>query len=155
LRGAEGPAQPGAKGPDAPHSDAGDEAQIAELRKMVSELSKPQFNVPIVDVEPSRARGEADTVVTTVEVPKSANLFTLILHTSGRASDAGYSLEILSAGGKLIFRGNGLRNTPDNGLTVALSRHIMPAGKYNVRLYDLRRSRSEPIEQYVVEVHYR
>jgi len=138
------------------NSEAGDETRIAEQMRMISELSKPRFNAPIVDLERSRTRGEPGGAATTVEVPKSANLFTLILHSSGKiSSDAEYSLEILGAGGKLMFRGNGIKNTTDNGLTVALSRRMMPSGKYDVRLYDLKRSRTEPIERYVVEVHYR
>jgi len=84
----------------------------------------------------------------------------LILHTAGKRPAAGYVLEISSAGGKLIFRGRGKNNTTESGLTVTLSHHLIPAGRYSIKLYALEvvptdpTDPTDPIEQYVVEVRY-
>jgi len=135
--------------------DTNGESQVAALEETVANLSKPQMNVPIVDLEPSHARGEVGGSITAIEVPRTANQFTLILHTSGESSDASYILEITGAGGKLIFRGPGMKNTRENGLTVALSRQLMPAGRYSIKLYRRTAKGAEPSEQYGFEVHYR
>jgi hypothetical protein len=140
---------------DASKPEISDQARIAALENLVSELSRPRFNVPVVDLEPGHTRGATNGSITTINVPRSASLFTLILHTSSKPADAEYSLEILAASGKSIFRGRGIKNTADNGLTLALSHHLIPAGRYTIRLYTLGAHRTGPIEQYVVDVRYR
>jgi hypothetical protein len=134
-----------------------DGARIARLEKAVTELSRPSLNVPVVDLEPSSARGEPARPITTIEVPRTADWFTLILHTSSKPTRAGvgYLLEIVRTDGRRAFRGRRIKSTPDDGLTLALSRRLMPAGKYTINLYDHDRKHTEPIEQYIVEVHYR
>jgi len=147
-------AQQGWPGPDVANEGTSDKARISALEGIVADLSKPQFDTPVIDIEPSRPRGDAGGSITTIEMSPSANVFTLILHTSGNLSNARYRLEILTAGGKLVFRGSGIKTTPENGLTVALSRRMIPAGRYTLRLYGLESNRTEHIEQYVVEVRY-
>jgi len=148
-------APPGSASPGGAKPGTNDEARIASLEETIAGFSRPQFNVPIVDLEASRARGTGDGSTTVIEVPRTANQFTLILHTSGESPHAGYLFEITGDGGKLIFRGPGMKNTRENGLTVALSRHLMPAGRYSIKLYGPGAKGAEPSEQYALEVRYR
>jgi hypothetical protein len=144
-----GDTQPG------PVNAGGEKEKTAPKEDAGTDLSSPLLNVPIIDLDSGQARGVADGSITRINVPRSANLFALILHISSQQPEPSYVMEISSVAGKVIWRGRGLKNTPENGLTLALSRHLMPAGKYRIQLYGPDRRPNDPVEKYVVEVHYR
>lgn len=138
------------------------EAQIAELRQRVDQLaqsppaaSRPEINVPIIDLDPRGSLRGQGGGAKTVQVPASAGLFTCVLNVSGQPSFPDYVLEVRDRHGKLVWRGQGLRRSPYNTFTVALPRSLFPAGQYQLRLYGLRGQRRELVEEYVVRIVYR
>jgi hypothetical protein len=129
--------------------------EIAELRRAVEELSRPQLNAPIIQLEPqSSVRGQP-SAETVIEVPSGASLFTLVLNVAGQQSHSSYALEILDQSGKIIWQGRGLRRSPYNTFTVALARRLLPAGQYHIKLYGLDGNRREIVEDFAVRVQYR
>ena len=82
------------------------ETEIAELRQQIDELSRPQVNTSITDLEArgSVAAGSAGAVKT-IEVPPGTNFFTVILNVSGQPSFRDYVLEIQDRSGKTIWSG--------------------------------------------------
>jgi hypothetical protein len=57
------------------------EDEIADLRQSLAELSRPQLDAPIVDLDPSNStRGNATGDAERIEPPPTANFFTLILN---------------------------------------------------------------------------
>jgi len=132
------------------------ETEIAELSKAVDELSQPQINVPIEDLQPReviRGQGQGSTVQT-IEVPSGANLFALILNVVDQESYPDYALEILDQRGKQVWREDGLQPGPVNNFTVALPRRLFPAGGYRIKLYGLRAGRRHLVEEYAVRIQY-
>jgi hypothetical protein len=134
------------------------EAQLAELQRTLDQLSQPQLNVPIEDLYPQELTREQvpGKTVTTIEVPSSSNSFALILHIGDQPSYPEYTLEILDQHSKDVWRGSGLQKSQEEkSFSVSLSRRLMPAGLYQIKLYGLRGGQKHPVENYVLRIQYR
>jgi hypothetical protein len=130
--------------------------QLSELRQEVAELSRPQLNVPIVDLDPrDSTRGAAAQGPRIISIPATANVFTLILNVEGQPSFSDYSLEIADSSGTVIWAGGGLQKSPSDTFTVAIPRRLLYAGRYQIKLYGARGDRKELIEDYRAVIQYR
>jgi hypothetical protein len=141
-----------------PAGDAGGTKpnEIAELRQKIEELSRPQLNTSITDLETrGSVRGSATDTVKTIEVAPGTNFFTVILNVSGQPSFKNYLLDIQDRGGKMIWSGRGLRKSPYNTFTVTLTRGLLPAGSYHLKLYGASGNQKELIEDYAVRIEYK
>jgi hypothetical protein len=132
------------------------EDEIARLRQTVTELSRPQLDAPIVDLDPSdQTRGNMTGAAARIEAPPTANIITLILNGAGRPSHSAYAVEILDANGKQVWRGQRARNGPDHAVNLTIARRTIPAGRYLIKLYGLRDGKQEPVADYPVLTVYR
>jgi anti-sigma factor RsiW len=128
--------------------------EIAKLSRSVDELSQPQFNAPITDLESQNMRSGAQNAVAIVTMPVRVNLFMLILHVSDKQTFPEYALEILDRQGRRVWRAQGLRRSQADTFTVAMQRRLLPAGQYRIRLYGQETGRSETIGDYAIRVRY-
>jgi hypothetical protein len=128
--------------------------EIIELRRSLEDLSRPQVNTPIIDLDLQNTRSAADRAVKTVTAPKGGTLFTVILHADDGPSYSEYALEILDARGRQIRRVRGLRRSPEDTFIVSLSRRLLPAGRYRLRLYGLYAGGSKAAGDYLIRVRY-
>jgi hypothetical protein len=116
--------------PEASASPAADarDAEIAALRRDLEAARTPALNVPIVDLEPGRARGggppEAEIRL------RSGAWVTAVLAVPGGAQDGLHGLEILDAAGRSVWRGHGLRRNEYGTFTVAIPERLLPPGRY-------------------------
>jgi hypothetical protein len=134
-----------------------DEAEIAQLRQSVDELSQPQINVPIEEL-PSQGmiRRSGGSAVRTILVPSDATFLNLILNVDDPGPYADYALELWNQQGQTIWSERGLRKNPDdNTFTVALPRRLLTAGQYRLRLYGVRAGQQSLIEEYKLRIQYR
>src|SRR5262245_13279906 len=129
------------------------QTEIAELRRSVDDLSQPQVNVPITDLEQQANRGGDGA--TTVTAPVGANIFTLILHVADGPSFPDYALEVIDGRGRPLMRAQSLRKSQLNTFTVALPRRLLPAGRYRLKLYGLRSGHGELVGEVVAEYQMR
>ena len=129
------------------------QTEIAELRRSVDDLSQPQVNVPITDLEQQAIRGGGDGA-TTVTAPVGANIFTLILHVADGPSFPDYALEVIDGRGQRLMRARSLRKSQLNTFTVALPRRLLPAGQYRLKLYGLRPGHGEVVAEYQMRLNY-
>ena len=129
------------------------QTEIAELRRSVDDLSQPQVNVPITDLEQQANRGGDGA--TTVTLPVGANIFTLILHVADGPSFPDYALEVIDGRGRPLIRAQSLRKSQLNTFTVALPRRLLPAGRYRLKLYGLRSGHGELVGEVVAEYQMR
>ncbi|HKX27737.1 MAG TPA: hypothetical protein VJ302_08605 [Blastocatellia bacterium] len=127
------------------------QAEIAELHRAVEDISQPQINVPIIDLELQAPRGGEDQT-TTILMPANASLFTVILHVADGRPFADYLLEVMDGRGRSIRRVQGLRRSEAETFTVALPRRLFPADRYRFRLYGLHGRKSEPLGDYSIRV---
>src|SRR5262245_16514909 len=130
------------------------EDEIARLRQTVTELSRPQLDAPIVDLDPSSpARGNAAGDAARIEAPPTANIITLILNVTGQPSHSAYAVEILDSNGKQIWRGQRAQKGRDYSVNLTLARRMIPAGRYLIKLYGLRDGKQEPVADYPVLIN--
>jgi hypothetical protein len=132
------------------------EDEIAELRQSIAELSRPQIDAPIVDVESSGpTRGNATGDVWKIEPPPTANFFTLILNITSQPPHSAYAVEIFDSTGKQVWRGQRLRMGPEYQVNLTLARRMFPAGRYLIKLYGPRDGKQEPVAEYHVLISYK
>ena len=132
---------------------ADSEKLLAESRNRTTDFSKPQINVPIVDIAPESAvRGGGKENL--VRVPKTAHLFTVILNLVGQSSYPIYAIEIFDARDKLVWSGQGLRKSPENTFTLALPDNLFPAAQYRIKLYGLQGKQKDLVQDYTMRVQY-
>jgi hypothetical protein len=138
---------------EAEQRSAQSEKLLAESRNRTTDLSKPQINVPIVDIAPEGSvRGGGKENI--VRIPSSAHLFTLILNLVGPSSHSSYAVEISDARGKRVWSGQGLSKSPENTFTLALPEALFPAAQYHIKLFGLRGKQKDLIQDYVMRVQY-
>jgi hypothetical protein len=119
------------------------EDEIARLRQTVIELSRPQLDAPIVDLDPSSP----------IETPPTANIITLILNITGQPSHSTYAVEVLDSNGKQIWNGQRTQKGRDYSVNLTLARRMIPAGRYLIKLYGMRNGKQEPVADYPVLIN--
>ena len=130
--------------------------EIADLRNAVEELSRPQLNIPIIQLEPQGStRGGQPSAEVVIEVPPGANLFTLVLNAAGEHRHSNYALEIVDQSGRVVWHGRGLRRSPYDTFTIAIARRLLAAGQYHIKLYGLGKNQKELVEDFAVRVNYK
>lgn len=137
-----------------PHTEYGKkDADIAELRQRIDELSRPQFNIPITDLEPRGAiRGGATDSAKTIEIAPGTTFFTLILNTNGQSSFNNYLLEIQDHSGKTNWSWRGLRKSEYNTFTIALPVGLFPSNSYRLNLYGMNNGQKTPVQEYEIRI---
>ena len=124
--------------------------RVAELEAELGRLSQPQLNPLIVDLEPDALRSAASAK--TIDVPRGAPFFNVILSTGTDTSHPAFGLEIRSAAGEVIWRGTGLQRSEYGTFTAALPTRLVPPGTYQLRLFGIRGSREDLLQRYDVRV---
>jgi Putative zinc-finger len=119
---------------------------VASLRRTVAELSLPQANAPVLDLDAGTARGDG-TVQPAWVVPKNVRFFTLILSPPEPRSTR-YRVAIERAGGGEV-RSVELPPNEVGSLSLTLSRRWIGPGDYRVRLFGPGR---EPVAEYGLRV---
>jgi len=131
------------------------EDEIAQLRQAVTDLSRPQIDVPIVDLDPSSpTRGNTPGSAAKIETPPTANFITLILNITGQQTHSTYAVEIFDSNGKQVWSGKRLRKGSDHRVNLTLARRMFPAGRYMIKLYGQLDGQQEAVADYPVLISY-
>lgn len=128
------------------------------LQKEIEDFTKPQLDVPIIDLDPALIRAQstdpAKPYFTNIEVPPTAALFTLILHKPADKQFTSYWIELFDARKtKPVWAGENKPNTQAN-ITLSILRRNYPSGKYRVALSGLNGKKKEPIDNYNLDVKF-
>jgi putative zinc finger protein len=111
--------------------------RVVHLERGMADLSDPQVNAPVVDLLPaSPLRGEPGKGAE-VKLEPASRFFALILNPKGSPDYAGYRVEILDAGGRVVWSEDGLEKNPHGSFTLILSQRFLGPGAYRLRLYGL------------------
>jgi hypothetical protein len=122
--------------------------RVAQLEAELQQMSQPQLNPLIVDLEPDALRGEAKANV--IDIPPGTAFFNVILSTD--ASHPAYGLEVRDESGNAIWRGTGLKRSEYGTFTAALPARLVPPGRYELRLYGMNGSRESLLQRYHLRV---
>jgi hypothetical protein len=107
---------------------------VASLRRTVAELSLPQANAPVLDLDADAARGEGEEGA--VVVSPGNRFLTLILTPAGERRYERYRVEIARAGGKAAWGHDGALNS-SGSLSVTVPLPALGSGRFQVRLFGL------------------
>ena len=117
-------------------------ATQGELQQRLSQLSAPQLDVAVVDLEPQfggAVRGGSEPRIVTIAA--NAPSITLLLNFSPLASRVTIEVEIADGGGQVRWTGRTPRDPGTSTLTLALPSADYADGEYLIRLFDVTRGR--------------
>ena len=118
-------------------------ATQGELQQRVAQLSAPQLDVAVVDLEPQfggDVRGGTEPQIVTIA--GNAPTVTLILNFAPLASRSTLEVEIADQDGQVRWTGRTQREATASTLTLALPSADFPSGEYLIRLFDVTRGRT-------------
>lgn len=104
---------------------------VEELRTTIAELSRPQTDVPIVDLDADVVRGSSD--VATVTIPRSAGVVTLILHLPDETSGP-VDVEILGKDGSVAATERVAARRGRGSIALTLHRKLLHVGTNAIRV---------------------
>lgn len=129
--------------------------QNQALQTELDELSKPQLDSPVVELEPGKGRNPQDKqVYTMVNVPPTSQTFTLLVKKPADKQFPTYLLEMLDARKNKTSWSTQLH--PDSGRdpVLTLYKRGYPSGQYRLRLTGINGKQKEVLETYGFEVNY-
>ncbi len=126
------------------------EEEITRLRKIIDVLENPQLEIPIVDLDMIRG-GTIETAMP-IEIPRTANLLTLILNYNDRQQYSIFAVEIFDQQGSLVWRGNSASRSQPNKLNLTLPRQFFSGGSYNIKLFGMRKDKKVPVAAYSITI---
>jgi uncharacterized protein (UPF0216 family) len=127
------------------------EEEIARLRQTIDDLTSPQLDIPIVDLV--MIRGATIETAMPIEVPRTANLVTLILNFDDRQQHAVYEVEIIDQKSSQVWRGES--KSQGNRLNMTLPRRFLSGGRYLIKLSGLRNDKKTSVADYAVMISSR
>jgi uncharacterized protein (UPF0216 family) len=127
--------------------------EIARLRRTIEQLTSPQLDIPIVALD--MTRGGSIEAAVPIEVPRAANLLTLILNFNDRQQYSRYEVEIIDQHGSQIWQGQSGPKGQANKLNVTLPRRSLSGGRYLIKLFGLRNDKKVLIADYAITISYK
>jgi hypothetical protein len=129
-----------------------DQERIAELERRLEDVPRPEalLNVPLVDLGPKDpVRGEIEERI----LPEGVDLFFLLLSIADTRPFPSYRLEVVNKDtGRVVWKGEGLKASRLNEVSLALPRDELPPGDYQLRLYGLKNGKAEEVGEYEVRI---
>jgi hypothetical protein len=128
--------------------------QIADLNRAVAGLSRPQINVPIIDLEASGPfRGPGRGAMKRIDLPAGIRFFNVVLYVSDSTMYESYRL-IVDRDGVEIWRGEGLQRSGYDTFTVSLPAAMFRAGRYRLTLHGASGKGHTTVQEYEIEINY-
>ncbi len=120
----------------------------------LAEHSRPRINVHQVHLSPlAQQQQRVGSGAQVVTLPASGNHLLLILNIGDRGVFSDYRIEISEAalaGGRLLWRTDGLVSSAYGTFNLEISRNFLGPGDYRLRLYGLGGDREEVLADYWV-----
>lgn len=126
------------------------------LLKELEDLSKPQLDAPVVDIDLAalRAAEPGKEVVTTIDVPNTSAVFSVILHKPADKNAANYLIELFDAKKTKPLWSTQKKLENQSKIAITLAKRNYPAGKYRFTLSGMDGKKKELLETYQIEVKY-
>jgi len=127
--------------------------RLNRLQQRVGELAAPHSSVQLVDLFPAGGGVErSERGAGAVQPAPWAERFVLILNLADVGSFPEYAAEITAADGREIWRGGGLRRSPEGTFALEVPRRLLPAGAYRIRLFGSALSGPTPVAEYALRL---
>ena len=116
-----------------------------------NERKRPQPNILIESLEASRTNRGKDGPLE-IRMPRDASLFVLTLNPAGVPVYPEYQAEILDSNGCSLTLISGLKKSDSDTFSLGLSRRLLPAGTYSIRLLGVHDKQSSQIEEFIFRI---
>jgi hypothetical protein len=123
------------------------QARIAELERLAALDAGAEANVPVVILTASRSADSANQV----QLGSESRRALLWIDVPAEPSEARFGVTITASGTRLSKSIHGLKRNPSGALAASLPAADLPAGAYNVRLFN-EKSPGQPIAEYRLTV---
>lgn len=127
------------------------------LQKELEDLSKPQLDAPVAEIDLAALRTTAEPgkeIVTTIDVPYTSAVFTVILHKPADKNAANYLLELFDARKPKAIWSSPKKLENQTKIALTLAKRNYPDGKYRITLSGVEGKKKELLETYHLEVKY-
>ncbi len=132
--------------------------EIEKLKNQLAELTRPQLDVPQIDVDPNNetrgAGSGAKAPVTAINVPAAASSFTINLPGAGSKPFPHYLIELLEAKTNKVVWSARRRQDKETTFTLTLMKRSLPPGKYRIRVSGLNGKQPELLGNYDIQVSF-
>ncbi len=126
-----------------------------QLEAQVDELTRPQLNVPIIDLPLGSVRSQGDSNMADVELSESDNYFALILPPPDQ-NYPDYDIEILRQRGESVINERGLQPDKVAGVfKIMLPRALFPPGVYRFNVYGIGRGERTRVSGGAARIRYK
>ncbi len=116
---------------------------VSQLRRTIAGLEAPEINPPVVHLDASASRSGTEAKI--VELGPDDR--SLILSITPLAAEwPAYQVEVLSASGSEVWAGSDLTLSGYGTIELRISRALLPAGAYKVRLHGVDGDRREELQ---------
>lgn len=110
-------------------------------------------NTPIFDVFPAdSAVRSGEQAKNNFVIPNAAKNVVLILNAAGRADFSVNQIALIDNSGKTIWRGGGLRKDAGGNFTVTVSKSILKAGDYRLKISGAGEPAAQTVAEYAITV---
>ena len=132
--------------------------QNSTLQKEMEELAQPHLDAPIVELDASKLPAATDPTkeaVTTIEIPPTAALFTVLLHKPADKVYPNYLVELLDPKRTKPLWSGAKKAAPEPmKIAVTLVRRNYPSGKYRLRLSGVDGKKKDVLETFNLDVKF-
>jgi hypothetical protein len=129
------------------------EEERRALERRVMELSRPQLDGPIVDLDPAGTGVRSSSGAQTATAPPDAQLVTLILNFAPLAARSTLEVEVTGQSGEPRWVGRTVRDREAASLNLTLPRQTYPSGDYTIGVFVVTSGR-KAIATYSVTIRY-
>ncbi|MCI0486685.1 MAG: zf-HC2 domain-containing protein [Blastocatellia bacterium] len=127
--------------------------RVTRLQEQVARLASPQLNAPTLDVYPGELTERAEgRTANDLEIPGSALSVTLILNSHSPTAYTNYSIEILDARNRRVWKGGRLLRQSTNDYTINVPTSLLPPGRYGINIYGQREGKRVKVESYKIRI---
>lgn len=127
--------------------------ELAEVKRTGNERISPQINVLALDIYPvGMTQRDAGLVTNEIGITRNVRAVTLMLHSQASAEAPSYSIEIVNARGRAVWKAQGLMRNATNDYTISVAAESLTPGRYTINIYGKGAGGLSKIESYEINV---
>lgn len=126
--------------------------QTQTSSKNGSQAPQPQANVVVLDVFPTSVNRSESANENQLVIPRNSQSATLILNSASNKQFPRYSIELLNANGRVVWRSENLRRYSANDFTINLPTNLLQNGGYVINIYGIENGNKTKTESYQIRI---
>lgn len=127
--------------------------ELAEVKRTGTRRISPQVNVLALDIYPvGMTQRDAGAAKNEIVIPRNVRALTLMLHSQAASESPSYSIEILDARGRSVWKAHGLLRNATNDYTISVGAESLASGHHTINIYGRGAGGPTKVESYEIDV---